>query len=331
MGKIHLPIKAPKSDYVVGRRRVEDVLGIENAASAFGNTYWKRLRGCPREHGLFHVAGVRRVGDSEALSLGVLYHHALEVFYKHIQQHQSRYEPSKYKTDGFLYGAIPDAERFAWKALEPFIKEEGYEETYPAVERMLASYFDCFRRQDPWRIVAVEETLQYSDSGMSYSARLDLIVEDMARGGLWIVEHKSARLITDELISGYQLDQQILGQVWLMQRCVDLTKYPPLRGVTISITTKTKQPKHERVEVLPSRYHLAEFERSLRSWYGIREDFETFGWPKALGNCAGPAHYFRKCDYFDLCHGQPEATEEDLTAADVDLPFGYVKRSEEGL
>jgi hypothetical protein len=327
---IRIPIAPPKSDRVEGRRRPDEVLGIKGGASPWGNSTWKRLRSCPREHALAVVAGIRSMSDSEALTQGIIFHHALEAFYRYIQQHQRPYDAMKRKTDGFLYGGIPDAEGFAWKAIKPFIAEDGYSKTYTAIERMLASYFDTFRRQDRWRIIAVEETLQYADDGMIYSARLDLIVEDYDRRGMWIVEHKSAKAITDTLLSGYQLDQQILGQAWLLTRCVDLSKYPKLRGVLVNITTKTATPKHERVEVMPSRYHLDEFERSMRSWYDIMPVFEELGWPKALGNCAGPAQYFSKCDYFDLCYGRPEATVEELSGADDALPFGYMRRAEKG-
>jgi hypothetical protein len=339
------------------RRPPTEVLGIANpGASARGNSYWKQMRSCPREHALHDIVGLKREGDQEALTVGLAFHHALEVYYRAIQAHQHALGTTAERPDiaspEYFWGATTAAERLAWKSIEAMSTEPGYEDTYAELERMLASHFDCYRRKDKWRIIAVEETLEYADEGvfgeevvsysgysgehevsrpqlagpMEYSARLDLIVEDYNAGGMWIIEHKSAKAITETLLSGYQMDQQILGQVWLLRQCVDLTRYPVLRGVNVNITSKHKVPRHERCQVLPSKRHLQAFEDSMRSWNALRGAFESHGWPKALGNCAGPAHYFKKCPYFDVCHGQPEASVADLVRADA--PYGFVKREE---
>ncbi len=327
------------------RRPPDEVLGIVNpGASARGNSYWKLMRSCPREHALQHIVGLGHEGDQEALTVGLTFHHALEVYYKAIQAHQWALGTTATRPDiaspEYFWGATGAAEKAAWHSIEPMSTEPGYEDTYEELERMLASYLDVYRRTDRWRIVAIEETLEYADDGfeditwkgdpphivgpLEFSARLDLIVEDYDRGGLWIVEHKSAKAITEDLLSGYQMDQQILGQVWLMDRCVDLSQYPLLRGVVINITSKHKKTQHQRVDVCPSKRHLAAFEDSMRSWNDLAGAFENHNWPKALGNCSGPAHYFKKCPYFDVCHGQPDATVADLVRQDA--PLGFIKK-----
>ena len=174
----------------------------------------------------------------------------------------------------------------------------------------------------------VEENLEYSDDGIEYSARLDLIVEDYTRGGMWVVEHKSARSITPELLAGYQLDQQVLGQLWLLEHCVDLSAYPSLRGVLVNITTKHKTgPKLERLEVSRSRKHLAAFESSMRSWYEVAQVLEDLDWPQALGSCAGPSRYFSRCDYYDLCFGHPDVSVEQLVREEP--PLGFIRKTAE--
>jgi hypothetical protein len=301
-----LPKPAAKPD-TSKRRPAQVVLGVVDAgASPAGSTYWKTMRRCPREHALRHVAGLRRSsGASEALTVGWLFHLALEAYYRSLLT----------DADG-----VSD-EGAAWAAIKKLEGEGGYEETYPEVERLLAGYFETYRRQDAWRVVAVEETLASVDDGLHYSARLDLVIEEAGR--LWIVEHKTARAITPDLLSGYQMDMQIMGQVWLFGRCVDLSVYPPLAGVKINIATKTKVPKYERVEVYPSRQHLAAFEESMRQWSALEGAFAGLGWPKALGNCTGPSRYFGQCDYFDVCHGRPEANVGMISAEDP--PFGFTR------
>lgn len=330
MAKIIVPNAPPaRARHNESRQNPFELLGIENTgASKAGNTFWKSMRLCPREHALRNLVKLRRKGDAEALTVGITFHLALEVYYLAIQTHQQTVTiPPSGPTPAYFFGNIAEAEKASWASIAPMRGAEGYEETYAELERMLAGYFDNYRRQDRWRIIAVEETLEYDDEGMAYTSRLDLIVECYNRGGMWVVEHKSARTITDDLIAGYQLDQQILGQVWLLDRCIDLSHYPTLHGVLVNITTKHKGgPRFERVECMPSKYHLRAFEESLRAWHQIAPVFEKLGWPQALGNCAGPARYFSKCDYFDVCYGHPAETVEELQK--IDPPFGFTKGKE---
>jgi hypothetical protein len=45
------------------RRPPTEVLGIANpGASARGNSYWKQMRSCPREHALHDIVGLKREG-----------------------------------------------------------------------------------------------------------------------------------------------------------------------------------------------------------------------------------------------------------------------------
>jgi intein/homing endonuclease len=738
MTLITIPGAPPrKPQFNKDRRPPDVVLNIPDpGASPRGNSYWKVVRGCPREHALRNIVGIKKEGDQEALTVGLTFHYALEVYYRCIQAHQHALGTTAARPDiasaDYFWGATSDAEKMAWRAVYPMSVEPGYEDTYAELERMLASYLDCYRRADKWRIVAVEETLAYADSGgafgtpgfqqgaMEYSARLDLIVEDYARGGLWVVEHKclagdsmvwnaatgqlqalatlvgqpvrvytgtdgesvsavvtpngvrdvyrvttssgrfldasdnhpfltargwvpaaalhvgdwvaspattgvgpaasavipdadvalmgymlgdgtmragrftksegptldrvrvlaaqqgygqherrdprsgavtislgaklrqflrqhgvdrcraaekfipsaffslpdrqvglllgalwstdgcvdvfaetrngstqqkvriayasrsealcrgvqtlllrlgldstvcqssvayrggrrpywttkvvgrtmkrafltavvegridapkyalnalldaraavkegddrvvpvdwvgrdrlsaagfrlsrgatavelstlqrlglcdvdapellwqrvksvfvkgremtydlsmpthhqfvandlithnTAKSFTEDLIEGYQLDQQIVGQVWLLHACVDLTQYPTLKGVTINLTSKTKTPKHQRVDVCPSNKHIVAFEESLRAWNAVVPTFERHGWPKALGNCSGPMHYFKKCEFFDVCHGWPDVSVAQFLRRPP--PLGFVTKEE---
>jgi hypothetical protein len=141
-----------------------------------------------------------------------------------------------------------------------------------------------------------------------------------------LITHNTAKSFTEDLIEGYQLDQQIVGQVWLLHACVDLTQYPTLKGVTINLTSKTKTPKHQRVDVCPSNKHIVAFEESLRAWNAVVPTFERHGWPKALGNCSGPMHYFKKCEFFDVCHGWPDVSVAQFLRRPP--PLGFVTKEE---
>lgn len=339
MALIRLKSKVERR-FSTDRRPPHEVLGwaTESGPSAKGNSTFRRMRMCPREHALATIARLRRIGDHEALTQGVIFHYALELYYGEIQRAQQALvtQSAAFTDDTRPLHALPKEQRAliyrqgveageaaAWRAIAPLIGEQGYEETYASLERMLASYFDEYRRRDTWLILAVEENLEYwIDKTFGYTARLDLLVEDLETNRTLIVEHKTARTITDDLIDGYQLDQQVLGQAWLFLNCVDTAAYAPFGGVVVNITTKHKLPRHQRVDVLPSRYHLQAFQESIVHWNTLEREFEQRGWPKALGNCAGPARYWSRCDFYDVCYGAPELSVDAIRALH-DVPFGY--------
>lgn len=277
------------------------------------------MRLCPREHALYSL-GIRSGVEQEPLTLGFLFHLGLEVFFKSIQAHQESigWNPplTEKEMDHFCFGNLAEAERAAWDTLDPIREEPGYAKTYAMVEKLLVNYFEKWRGRDYWRIVAVEETLEYVDPEFEYTARLDLIIEELFGDtralGTWIVEHKTAGTITEDLLMNYAMDLQILGQKWLFETCVDTSQLPPFRGVIVDIiTTRHKVPRTERVVVNPSHYHTDAFEDSQRRWSRLATAFAAEGWPKALGNCAGAARFFKTCPYYTLCEGRPEHTVAD--------------------
>lgn len=362
MALIQLRMKTQRR-FSTDRRPPHEVFGwsTEGGPSAKGNSTFKRMRMCPREHALASFARLRRIGDHEALTQGITFHYALEHYYLEIQRAQQELlaqaaafsdttRPLRMLPEAqrklLYWNSIELAEGRAWDVIEPMKDEPGYEETYEEIERMLASYFDAYRRKDPWLILAVEENLEFwiersvsinlrgadaiLEPVFGYTARLDLIVEDLETNRTLIIEHKTARTLTDDLIDGYQLDQQILGQAWLFTNCVDMAKYAPFGGVIVNITTKHKLPKHQRVDVLPSRYHLGAFQESIIHWNSLEREFEKRGWPKALGNCAGPARYWSRCDFYNVCYGMPELAVSDLAKLN-DPPHGYRHATQEDL
>lgn len=317
--------KADREAKRLDRRPVDVVLGVEGGGSKHGATSWRQWRTCPHAAAL-RQAGLVAVGaGSEALDLGLLFHAGLEAYYTAVQLWQGTVEHEKLL-------AMPAAElvpqRFeaeCWEALRAFESEPGYEETWPIAERLLSAYFEAYRGLDRWLVLAVEETLAFESLGLEYSARLDLLVHDLESGGTWVIEHKTAKALTETLLSGYQLDLQTLGHVWLMRTCVDLDalEAPPLSGVVVNIVSKTKVPKAVRVSVCPSEPHLRMFERSARAQVAFRDAAAHAGYPRWLGNCSGAVQYFGRCEFFELCHNRPLDSVADMLEA-KDPPFGYV-------
>lgn len=290
------------------RRPLREVLGMpESSGSAWGSTFYKAQTTCFRAARLRQL-GVRKIGaKTDGLDFGDAFHLVLEAYYRGRQA-------------GLDWRA---AVANAWKVLDPIRDEPGYGEIRDALEVSLTSYFE-FAMHDRWSVVAVEEELTYQGLSFDYSARLDLVVIDEEDGGMWIVEHKSAKVITADMTQGYLLDLQTLGQIWLLRKCVDLSQYPEFKGVIVNITSKQKTPKHERVRVRATDAHLHELEKSLVARKLLNEYAAELGYPKMLGNCSGAAQYFKSCAYFDICHGRPDF---DIAGVDKllphDLPYGF--------
>lgn len=323
MAKISFKSSNPRDE--MARRNVFEVLGIPNEGpSPRGSTYHKMLLICPREWGLYYKLGLRPTVLNEPLTVGWTFHYCLQRYYEAIQRHQQT-SGAKVGSDDYYWGGSNDGMAAAYEIIDRIEPEPGYVETVATLRRILDGYFEHYHHRDKWEIVAVEETLMY-EGAFEYSARLDTVVEDHTRGGLWLVEHKTARFISMDLIDNYQLDLQILGQVWLVHACVDLEAYPDFRGVVINIATKHKEPQFTRVDVCPSPAHLAAFEQSVGNFQAIRTTMEALDWPQYLGHCSGYARGYDRCQFYDVCMGHPRVTVDEWAAGQkegLDVPFGF--------
>lgn len=310
------------------RRPAHEVLRVaEGSGSSAGSTFWKSLFSCPREHALRTEVGLRPLVTADNLTVGWLFHMALEEFYRAIQRYQSTRSVKKDGEQDFYFGGLVAAQKAAWDAVNPIADEEGYVDTWEELQRILAAYIDTYWGHDKWQILAVEENLEYHDE-FSYTARLDLVIIDASDGPyVKVVEHKTAKIIGASLLQGYDMDLQILGQLWLMETCVDLHSLgAPFGGVMINITSKHKTPQFTRKEVLPSAAHLRSFEDSVREWHGARRYHASRGWPKALGHCSGFARGYSRCAFFDVCSGYPNHTVADWM--EQEPPLGFKKGTE---
>jgi hypothetical protein len=302
--ELHKPGSAKKR-----RPAAEVVETDEPGGSPFGSTYYKTLLRCPHEHALTYQLRFRPEMHSEPLDVGWLFHHGLEAYYRTLK--------GAWDAD-----ALNRAEMAAFAALTPVSEEPGYGLTYDAVDRLLGCYFDHYRQFDAGlEVVAVEETLIWEDKAFDYSTRLDLLA--VIDEQLYIVEHKTARYITELLLTGYQLDLQILGQIWLLFQCVDLSGFPPFGGAIINIASKQTTPQFVRTTVYPSRDHLAMFETTMAQVADLLVWAKKHAYPRNLGSCSGFGRGYTRCPFFDLCHGRPDRTIEQL--ADEGPPYGFVQ------
>lgn len=322
------------------RLSVSQVLNTPDVgASPKGSTYRKSLLMCPHEHGLLYQLGLRPEFPSEALTIGWIFHYALQRYYEAIFEYQRDYaalwrercpgDPFGYRLkDEFFFGHHAEAAAIAWKSVRDLENADGYKDTWETVSRTIDAYLDHYDRRDRWEIVAVEETVEFygkKSGSFDHTARLDLIVIDWSVGYVFNVEHKTAKWISQDLVDFYDLDLQILGQVWLAANCIDWQKMglPMFGGCKINIASKQKTPVLIRHDVLPSVQALEAFERMVGQSEALEGVYEQLGWPKSLGHCAGYARGYSKCQFYELCRGYPLETVKSL-ARWRDPPNGFV-------
>lgn len=337
MPKIEFEMKIAGSHQkeLPSRRPASEVLGIKDSgASRAGSTYYKSLLTCPFEWALKYVVGLSPERPSEPLTLGWLYHQALEAMYRTMFEHQQKClaaRPGVYD-EQFFRGADSAAAQAAWNTVKPIFNEPGYEETGEVLQRILDVYITRFWGHDRWEILAVEENLEWCGAtakkpvppNFDYTARLDLIVRDFDFDRrVRIIEHKTARAITADLIDNYEQDLQMLGQVWLLLQCVDIKKYGDFGGIVINIITKAKAPQALRHPASISKHHLKAFQDSMMRWNHYRRWVDQYSYPRAYGHCSGAARGYSKCQFYEVCHAYPQFGIQHWKNAEA--PDGFVK------
>lgn len=296
------------------------MLGQESSASERGSTYYGMLRMCPHEFGLSQVLGMRRIAEAEQLTLGILYHMAMETYYDAIYDHQHSIEKPKTLAakQHFFHGNIRNAQQMAWDAVDAIRTEPGYANTWYWLEKTVSAYFETYWKTDEWEVVATEEPIDITIDGVRYTTRLDLVVYDWQRKGYRVGEFKTARFLTNDLVDNYQMDAQVLGEVVGFEKHFGYQKN--LLAIDVSIVTKQEQPKVTRVEVYPSLPHIRAWEASLLAFSELRKVYKELGWPRSY-KCAGYARGYSKCQFYSVCSMHPHMTVEDWKGSDP--PEGY--------
>ena len=320
------------TDEELNRRPPDEVLGIQSGPSRRGSTYWNRLLHCPFEHYLGNVLGLHSRWPNDPLDTGIIWHYALEGYYRHVMGWQDKCRAQAGATldprdPHFLRGADRDAQASAFTNVKPVSTESGYERIWVKIERMLDTYFTRWQ-SDLWEIVDVETTLETAAHGFDYSSKLDLFIIDRqgAEPFLRVVETKSTFRLDSFVMDGYTLDLQTLGQVYVVWMTIDFAAYPAFMGSYISITSKhEKVPLTERVPFNPTPDALDVFTRSMKELNRLPVLYDEMKYPKNFAQCT---RRYGRCEFFNICRNQPGWTAERLSdmLQAGDLPDGFVRK-----
>jgi hypothetical protein len=314
------------------RRRTEQVLGLpESGPSSRGSTYWRRFLSCPREHFLSNILNWTPVDRTDPLEYGLLWHVLMEQLYLDLRavQHHT-----------YAYDVGPDTRVF--HTLKPFYAEPGWQEGAEKIGVMLDAYVTRWYRIDlnEFEVEGVEETYGFGleeGLGFEWTNRLDLRGIDHSQHVpvRRHVEHKTSWRVDAEVMLGFQMDLQITGQAFLMEREWGHDISRPYAGCHVnlisrpsSVSAKAKPPDAERLHVHPTPAAYQAWIESLAFYRRLAATYEQMSeYPRNPNSCI---RRYGRCPFFNLCQSRPQDTvsslrEEDerIRAGEIAHPPGY--------
>jgi PD-(D/E)XK nuclease superfamily len=171
------------------------------------------FRQCPMKWELSYIKGYKPTVEKEAFRLGHIWHEIMQVHYGVIKEYQE--EEHGGSTRSPRRGSIGETD-----LLESCAGQVGYvldkvdTPTRELMEWAYAGYVQQYGCDPQWKILAIEvrgET-PLADGGRGLVWIIDLVVEDLDYGGVWIIDHK----FPGDLAGDVELDlHDQLGLYWI--------------------------------------------------------------------------------------------------------------------
>ena len=130
-----------------------------------------------------------------------------------------------------------------------------------------------------------------------HTCRYDMIGDQL---GIWNYEHKSASRETADVVDGWFLDGEIIGQkyVWDMENLTALFGRP-MAGTRINILFKSTPPRFRRIDVTIANSVVERYARDRKFWGDLREWlYKVNVWPKSLQGCIDR---YGRCEFWSHC------------------------------
>lgn len=260
----------------------EDILTAEEregGPSPWGNSRYSVFEQCPYK---YWVAFEKRMGPTSPavpLEVGGLFHEARARYYLKALELEPTDIDDADLDEACLVAAFSIIDRA--EKVVPNIAAE--------VRRLMSGWLTVFGPGNPeddrFETILVEELVEV-DRGFPYSSRIDRVVFSKKLGGPVIMEIKTASRRSQELLSGYRMDSQFLGQQYCWRYSKHYKKYGPLKGYIVDLVVKTNELVCVRESVPVDYKAMRDWEKQKRWTYeqlvlcGIRNH-----WPKMRSNC----------------------------------------------
>jgi hypothetical protein len=257
----------------------------EGGPSPWGNSRYAVFEQCPYKYWVSFVKRMKPETPAEPLEVGGLFHEARARYYSTALA----LEP----TDISDTELDQECLRAAYSIIDR--AEAVVPNIAAVVRRLFSGWIEVFgpgtSEDDRFETILVEALIE-TDRGFPYSTRLDRVIMSEKFGGPVIMEIKTASRRTQDLLAGYRLDSQFLGQQYCWRYSKYYKKYGPLQGYIVDLAVKGNQMEFIREEVPVNSKAMRDWERQKRLTYEQMVTCEIRNyWPRIRANCIK----YRRC------------------------------------
>lgn len=215
---------------------------LTQGSSQTGHSFVSTYQDCPRKWYLRYELGIVPKYTAKALTFGIAWHKAIEVFYGGAD------------VPGALRAGLDVLEQAA--ATDRYQYTDDYEADHARFTPMFETWAACVGREVLARydVLSLEDTLAVElPSGFTYTGRLDELLAERETGAVFIAEHKSTSFSLPEMERSVFVGDQVAGYVALVRaKRPDIA--PKLGGCLLDVTYQ----RGSKVEARLSRLYYDE-------------------------------------------------------------------------
>lgn len=273
----------------------EDVLESSERVggpSPHGNSFYSEFEQCPYKWWVSHVKRMKPEYAQPPLEIGGLFHEARARYYNAYVDNFDLYDSDEKLDESCLSAMFDLVDR-----CDPVVPQTARE-----VRRLLRGWLKVFGPgtdgDDRHETLAVEELIEV-DEGFPFSTRLDRVILSEEYGGPAIMEIKTASRMMQDLIDGYSMDGQFLGQQYCWRHSKWYRKYGPLKAFIVDLAIKTKEMRFLRVATPINNAAIRDWENQKRYTRLQMLICEAQGyWPRMRSNCV---KFVKRCGLTPHC------------------------------
>ncbi len=267
------------------------------------------FRQCPLKHNLAYEQRWTKAPEvGGALSKGTAWHLVMETHYKVLQASALNGKP---RTPAQTKRALAACR----KAVEPLFRDEEtgeQTEVQALIEWMYDGYVAFHGINPDWKIIGVEHNIVVplrDEAGHTTAyhlkAKIDLLVQVVSLGTLWVVDHKSCANLPYSF--EMELDDQFGLYVWLMRQ-VGRSVQGSLHSAARTTRNAADHPEYEgksKPQTLDSRFKLTLLTRgekeltniALDAFHAAQAAYPPPGMVRSLYSSPDPRQCGWKCDF----------------------------------
>lgn len=282
------------------------------------------FRQCPLKHFLAYDLRYKKPPTADgALAKGSLYHLVMEEHYNLIKDLQGEHTRKDLRKNEQTY--LDAIRKQVVKRLYDHRTGEYISPIHELIEWMYDGYVEAYGLDLQWKILAVEHQIvtplrdgNGRRSRYHLKAKIDLIVQDLEIGGLWVVDHKSGANLPTQM--DLDIDDQFGLYQWAMN---EMGK--KVRGSIHNANRTQRNKSHMPLDTRLSRTYLNRSDKELvnlafDAYQVARAAWPPKSQPRIAYSSPDPRQCGWKCD-FKEAH---LAMRKGLPMQGVMRDFGFV-------